>query len=479
MTAPRVLLTTEGTYPYVPGGVGTWCAQLISGLSDIRWQVLPITAGSHGGGAPLFLLPDNATLLDRVELWSDDPPPRRGRGAPSSLRPSLPAELTRELLGWNGSAQALEDALLYCRRAPHRLRTIFRSTQGWRGFLAELQEVLDEQPPGVGPSPSVDIHHASKLYQALYWVARVAAVPTPPTDLLLASAAGWAGIPALVHRAEHGTPLLLVEHGVYVREAYLIALRLDGSPAARFVNTRLARGLARAAYAAADCVSPVSEANACWEEALGVPRGRITVIRNSVAAPPEPAPLPGTSVVINIGRIDPLKDVPTLLEVAAEVIRQVPEARFVQYGSVSPGQDAYYRSCLELHDRLGLGDRFRFMGHTSDPVGILCDADAVIMTSISEGFPMSLLEAMSQGRPIVSTWVGGVPEAVGGCGLLAPPGDVHGLAMAVVSLLRDPTLAASLGRRGYERVRTRFCEATWLRQNKELLYGLAAAGVAR
>jgi len=471
-------MSTEGTYPYVSGGVSTWCAQLISGLSDVRWQVLPITAGSHGGGAPLFSLPDNATLLDRVELWSSQPLPRRRRGSSTGLRLTLPAELTRELLGWNGSSDALEDALRYCRRSGHRLLTVFRSTQAWRGFLDALQVVLDERPPGVGDSPAVDLHHAAKLYQALYWVARVAAVPTPPTDLLLASAAGWAGIPAIVHRAEHGTPLLLVEHGVYVREAYLIALRLDGTPASRFVSTRLARGLARAVYAVADCVSPVSEANANWEEALGVPRDRITVIRNSVAAPADPAPLPGSSVVINIGRIDPLKDVATLLEVAAEVCHQVPAARFVQYGSVSPGQDAYHRACLELHERLGLGDRFQFMGHTSDPVGILRDADIVLMTSISEGFPMSLLEAMSQGRPIVSSWVGGVPEAVGGCGLLAPPGDVHALAMAVVTLLRDPALAHSLGLRGHERVRTRFSEASWLRQNRELLFGLAAVGVA-
>ena len=63
------------------------------------------------------------------------------------------------------------------------------------------------------------------------------------------------------------------------------------------------------------------------------------------------------------------------------------------------------------------------------------------MTSISEGLPMSVLEAMSQGRPIVSTCVGGVPDVVKGCGALAAPGDDHALAMAVVMLLRNPELA--------------------------------------
>lgn len=65
---------------------------------------------------------------------------------------------------------------------------------------------------------------------------------------------------------------------------------------------------------------------------------------------------------------------------------------------------------------------------------------------------MALLEAMGQARPIVATSVGGVPSVIRGCGLVAPPGDVHELAAAVITLLRDPALAAQFGRRGYERV---------------------------
>jgi len=300
-------------------------------------------------------------------------------------------------------------------------------------------------------------------------------VPTPPTDLLIVTAAGWAVVPALVHQALHATPMLLVEHGVYVREAYLAAVRTDESPSARFVSTRLARGLTLASYASADMIAPVSEANADWETALGVPDSRICVIRNAIRAMPEPAPLPGAATVISVGRLDALKDIHTLLEVAAEVVRHVPEARFLHYGPVPPGQEAYAQSCEALHGKLRLGDRFRFMGGTTDPVGVIRAADVVIMTSISEGFPMSLLEAMSIGRPIVATSVGGVPEAVRGCSFVAPPGHVHELAMGVVTLLRDPELAATLGRRGHRRVTERFSEETWLVQYRHLLLGLANA----
>ena len=142
---------------------------------------------------------------------------------------------------------------------------------------------------------------------------------------------------------------------------------------------------------------------------------------------------------MSVGRIDPLKDIHTMLRVAAETLRIVPgRALPALRRRRRTGEEAYGRSCLALHARLGLGDRFRFMGRTTDPNGAVRDADVVLMTSISEGLPMSILEAMSQGRPVVSTGVGGVPDVVKGCGVVTAPGDDHGLAMAVVDAAAQP-----------------------------------------
>jgi glycosyltransferase involved in cell wall biosynthesis len=85
-------------------------------------------------------------------------------------------------------------------------------------------------------------------------------------------------------------------------------------------------------------------------------------------------------------------------------------------------------------------------------VNVVRAADVMLMTSISEGLPMSILEAMGAGRPVVSTGVGGVRDVVKGCGVVAPPGDAHALAMGVVTLLRRPDLAGALGRRGHRRL---------------------------
>ncbi len=472
---PRVLLITEGTYPYAIGGVGSWCDLLLRNLTEIDWQVLPIVA-AHGK-PPVYQLPPHAHQVGRIELWSEDLPRGRfTRRARDNGGQFLPGMLVRGLISWEGDLNALTDALVWCRANPFGVRHFFRSHQGWASFLQGLRSVLDEQAPGSGTPPDVDLVEAASLYQMLYWVARTAAVPTPPTDVLHITAAGWAAIPAIVHKRLHGTPMVLTEHGVYVRETYLAAVRGRDSPGARFVKTRLARGLTRAAYDAADVVSPVTEANAVWEQALGVDAEKILVLRNGMQSTGQPEPPPHRRTVVSVGRIDPLKDLHTMLRVADETLARVPDATFLHFGPVTDGEEAYAYSCSTLHRRLRLGGRFRFMGRTTDPNGVIRDADVVLMTSISEGLPMSILEAMSEARPIVSTGVGGVPDVVKGCGIVTPPGDTFALAMGVTTLLRHPDLAWRLGRRGHRRLHRVFDEAFCLDGYRELLIAASHLG---
>jgi polysaccharide biosynthesis protein PelF len=466
---PRILLTTEGTYPYALGGVSSWCNLLVSGLTEFDWLVLPIVA-AHGQ-PPLYTLPPHAREVGKIEVWSQALPRGSRRG---SVFAELPGLLVRGLLGWHGDTHAVLDALVRCRERPAGVRRAFRSRHGWDEFLAGLGEVLAERVPEAGTPPALDLVEAATLYQTLYWVARTAAAPTPQADVLHVTAAGWSAIPALVHRALYGTPMALTEHGVYVREAYLAQARSGGSPGARFAATRLARGLTRMAYAGADVVCPVTDANAYWEMGLGIDPAKILVLYNGLAAPQAPTPPPGTQTVVSVGRIDPLKDIHTLLRVAAETLRVLPGARFAHYGTVTEGEEAYGRSCIALHERLRLRERFRFMGRTTDPHGVMRAADVVIGTSISEGLPMSILEAMSEGRAVVCTGVGGVPDVVRGCGVITPPGDDHGLAMGLTMLLRNPELAWRLGRRGYGRLGRLFNEAACVERYRDLLLDLTA-----
>jgi glycosyltransferase involved in cell wall biosynthesis len=159
----------------------------------------------------------------------------------------------------------------------------------------------------------------------------------------------------------------------------------------------------------------------------------------------------------------------------------MPDATFLHYGPVPRGEEVYGRSCVALHRQLELRERFRFMGPTTDPNGVVRAADVVLMTSISEGLPMAILEAMGQARPVVSTGVGGVPDVVRGCGVVCPPGDDHALSMAVVMLLRNPDLAWRLGQRGHRRLGRLFNESACVEGYRDLLHTVAAvpsSGVA-
>lgn len=451
---PRVLIITEGTYPYMVGGVSSWCDVLIGGLQGIDWDVLPLVAG----GTQLRLattLPANAHLLRPIELWSESGAPRRLTRRNAGENVALPTQLLRGLMPWHGDPDQLRIALVRCRLRPQSIRREFRAHESWQQFLPELERLLEESDHESAPAPVYDAIEAARLYQVLYWVARTAAVPTPACDLLHVTAAGWAAIPAIVHKALHGTPILLTEHGVYVREAYLAAVCESGARQGH-TSPRLALGLTRAAYAAADLIAPVTEANAQWERGLGADAAKIRVIPNGIEPPDDLVAPPNAKKVVAIGRIDPLKDVQTMLLVADEVTRRMPEVRFECWGPVTAGQERYGEACRRMHAQLGLGERFRFMGSTTEPDRAIRGGDLVLMTSISEAMPMTLLEAMAQARPVVATGVGGVSSVIRGCGITTAPGDVHALASAVTTLLRNPGLAVALGCRGYERLQRHY-----------------------
>jgi len=109
-------------------------------------------------------------------------------------------------------------------------------------------------------------------------------------------------------------------------------------------------------------------------------------------------------------------------------------------------------------EALDLAGRVHFLGWRRDLDAVYADLDVVALTSINEGTPVALIEAMAAGRPVVSTEVGGVADVVAHerTGLLVPSGDDSACAVAVLRLLRDPALRERMGREGRAQVTTRY-----------------------
>lgn len=175
-------------------------------------------------------------------------------------------------------------------------------------------------------------------------------------------------------------------------------------------------------------------------------RDRLITIYNGASPAPEPAtpldlPKRGFTLVY-VGRLAAPKDFPTLLKALSQVraIRKDVFLWMVGDGDLRPSIEVL---CAEL----GLSDVVTLWGERADAGAFFTAADVCVLSSTSEGLPISLLEAMAAGRPVVAAAPGAVPEILEGgrCGFAVPIGSVAGIANAVLRLAGDPGLCAALG----------------------------------
>lgn len=202
-----------------------------------------------------------------------------------------------------------------------------------------------------------------------------------------------------------------------------------------------------------DHVIAVSKAVA--EHALGLGRGSrpLTVIPNGVDTRVFfPCPDPRREekeVVLFVGRLVPNKGPETLVRAAPLVLERKPQARFVVVGD-GPLKEHLQR---QAH-RLDVGHAVRFLGIRHDVPDLMREASLLVRPSTLEGMPLTVLEAMATGLPVVATPVGGTPELIrdGENGYLFPVGDSEAMAQRILRLLDTPSLAREMGSRGRRQV---------------------------
>ncbi|MBV9603336.1 MAG: glycosyltransferase [Chloroflexi bacterium] len=160
-----------------------------------------------------------------------------------------------------------------------------------------------------------------------------------------------------------------------------------------------------------------------------------------------------TPLIGIVARLVPIKAHEVFFQAASRVLQDEPEARFIVVG------DGERRAELErLVDRLGIRHAVMFLGWRRDMVSVYADLDVVALTSLNEGSPVALIEALAAARPVVSSRVGGVPEVVveGVTGLTVPPANPTATADGLLRVLRDRDLAASLAAAGRRHVYPRY-----------------------
>ncbi|MFB9235778.1 GT4 family glycosyltransferase PelF [Plantactinospora siamensis] len=484
----RIALVSEGTYPYAMGGVSIWCEQLIRGMPDHRWEVVALTV--DGTERSVFDRPANLDRVHSIPLWGGRPPgrrPRRGSLVPAG-RPGAgflesyevflralvtPLESTRSqagavnrstfLLALRGMFQYVVDggdlsAGLLSNRA--------------LGMLLDAWQTLRVDEAG----PALTVGDALEASWLIAHMLRPLSAPPVRADIVHASMNGLAMLVGMASAWTYGTPLVLSEHGIYLRERYISYLHDESPHPVRVLVLSFFRSLTGSAYLISDALAPHSRYNRRWQLHNGADPARMWTMYNGVDPDefPPAAGEPAAPTISFMGRVDPLKDLHTLIRAFALVRAEIPAARLRIFGGTPAANRVYHLSCQALIDELGLTGHATLEGRVGSAVEAYHAGSLVALTSISEGFPYTVVEAMACGRPTVCTNVGGVAEAVADTGIVVPPRDVPAVAAACVRLLRDRELRLRLGAVARARVLERFTLRRSLDAYREIYQRLTA-----
>ncbi|MGM7444591.1 DUF3492 domain-containing protein, partial [Streptomyces tunisiensis] len=541
----RIGLLTEGGYPYVGGEGGVWCDRLVRGLDRHEFDVYAFSTGQAQEDAGWVELPPQVQRVRTAPLWvAEEDGVVHGRRArrrftehygelaaalctaaepgtaqksgtaqrrgiaekPGTAQKPGTAEADRFANALHGLAELARDegGLVAALRSEQAVRALERACRapGARRAAREarvpdLLTVADHLERALRPL-SLDWYEEDGL---------------GAVDLCHAASGGIAALPGLLARHFFGVPLVVTEYGVRLRTHYLT--RPDASPAVRSLLAAFHGLLTAETYRAASYLVPGNAHARRWQERCGADRAKLRTIHPGLDATPfarvgedrrpedrekdeerekqerqEKQEHAGPHTLVWLGRVEPAKDLVSLLHAFAEVRAAEPGTRLRIVGRPSgPEGEAYLGHCRALAAQLFPDEADGPHAVGRNPVsfeelggpGAETTADVhaggavTVLSSVVEGFPVGLIEAMFCGRATVSTDVGAVVEVIGGTGLVVPPRNPRALAEACVSLLRDPERRARLG----AAARARALELFSVEQNVAAFRGLYLETVAR
>lgn len=494
-----VLFFCEGTYPYVSGGVSSWIHQLMTGMPDLKFGILYLATSEKEERECKYQLPPN--LQEMVEFYLYDFVEFPGHSAGSKARAW--SEVAPFLKGiFSGEGQSFDraySALCGEQGVPVlSFHDLSRSRASW-DLLLEVYEN--------------NFRHAS--FSDFFWSWRYAHYPLyklfsariPQARVYHAVTTGWCGLLGAIASRRYNRPLLLTEHGLYVNERRIEISQADwilvdaprrgqlevglGTFKELWINLFL--GLGKVCYREAEQIFTLFEGNRKLQVEYGAPAEGIEIIPNGVnvealstAGQRALAEAPDKFRVGFVGRIVPIKDIKTLIKAARIVAQQVPEVEFYLCGPAEEDPE-YFAECRTLVDALGLGQVIRFTGPVNVRDYYPC-FDVQVLTSISEGQPLVILEGFCAGLPCVASDVGACremilgrgpeDEALGPAGVVTWVGNARQTAEAILSLYRDPGLRLKMAVAARERVR-RFYDQKQLLESYHRIYQEAAAQPGR
>ena len=447
----RICIVAEGSYPYTMGGVSSWADDLICSFPEHEFVILSVISSRALRGKFAYTLPDNVTEVHELYLqdmdWSGRGRVQMNRGEYNALR-SL---LLDQRIDWG----TLID---FFQKKRHSLNGLLMGED----FFHAVTELYQ-------------LHYSQVVFSDFLWMMRSIYLPLfftlsmklPKAELYHCLCTGYAGVLGGMAKHLYGSSLMISEHGIYTRE------REEELVKAKWVqglykNVWISqfRKMSRLAYEQADLVTSLYEHARTLQVELDCPEEKIKVTPNGIRVE-DFQNLSGKTEEdegwINVGaflRITSIKDVKSMLQAFGFAKEREPALKLWVMGPWEE-DEAYARDCFDLVEDMALQDVV-FTGriNTKDYLGRM---DMPLLTSISEGQPLTVLESFAARKPVIATNVGncrglilGEGDDFGPAGLVTHIMNLEEISQAILYLAHRPAERQSMGEAGYKRVCARY-----------------------
>ncbi len=489
-----VCLLLEGTYPYVRGGVSSWVKQLIEGMPDLTFSIIFLGASPDDYDEPAYPIPDNITHIEIHYLMesAEEPEKKKKLFARKADKAALfdrntelhnmltdseqqgvlvPGEVVRDFTSLTTGSDAITR------------NDLFHSDNSWKA----IRDKYVDAPEGL------DFNHffwtVRTMHGPLFTLANIVQ-NAPSANLYHSVSTGYAGYLGAMLKSKTNKPYIISEHGIYTKEREIDLAHVDWIPEdldpfkvglddsmgyLRQTWIRFFRSLGRMSYSAADHIYTLYNGNRLRQIEDGCPEEHLTIIPNGVSVTnlskirrADDAPVP--PVLALIGRIVPIKDIKTFIRAMRIVVAKVPDAKGWLVGPEEE-DPAYVEECKALVASFGLEDNVQFLGFQK-LTDIFPQIGLTVLTSVSEGQPLTTLEGFAAGIPTVTTNVGSCKEliygdteedqAIGAAGEMVPIANPAAFAEAVIPYLTDADMWRKARDAGIARVEKYYDEKDML-----------------
>lgn len=444
----KICLITEGSYPYVTGGVSSWIQSLMTQLPQHEFIIISISAKRENTLVRRYSSPSN--LIEIQDIYLDTL-------ITEDIVPGKRYRITEEekhaffsLIGGTDINWPVLFDLLVSDRIDHIIN--FLASKDFYDIVYQLCKERFMHVP----------------FTDMFWALRSMVLPLficlnqklPAADLYHSVSTGYAGVLGALAKHQYNKPYLLTEHGIYTREreeeiikatwikGYFKDIWID-----YFYN------LSNCAYEYANEVTALFEKNREIQIELGCQEAKTSVIPNGIDLTRFDVASRRKKEGLHVGavvRVVPIKDIKTMLQSFAIVQETLPNAQFYIIGPVDEDKD-YYEECVDLVESLELKNVV-FTGEVNVKE-YLEFLDLLVLSSISEGQPLVILEGLAMGIPYVTTDVGscsellyGPNDSYGHAGSVVPVMHFHLLAQEIIRLLMDQEKREEYGQNGIKRV---------------------------